>query len=243
MRKDRVRRALTDVFPPTVHVPRCQSPSASSFLSSASARAGGSTRRTMWAGATLGTSASATERGGASPSLTVHGRAGSDRRRPRSKLGRDGALGDAVGGGAGTVGAARGRLPSWARSNVRRCAGGAVSSRWRLRESSAASFLPLLLSHRLRRTNRRRSRSPACRRCTHISTAPRTSRRERPLVRCCSVRLCLTRRAVLRNRTAFKCCPLVANRMRNKGRLPKWHLAACKTLASCLAGLEPHRWP
>ena len=36
MRKDRVRRALTDVFPPTVHVPRCQAPSASSFLSSES---------------------------------------------------------------------------------------------------------------------------------------------------------------------------------------------------------------
>ena len=149
MRKDRVRRALTDVFPPTVHVPRCQSRSASSFLSSASARAGGSTRRTMWAGATLGTSASATERGGASPSLTVHGRAGSDRRRPKSKLGRDGALGDAVGGGAGAVGAARGRFPSWARSNVRRRAAGtgagALSSRWRLHESSASSVSAALV--------------------------------------------------------------------------------------------------
>ena len=162
MRNERVRRALTDVFPPTVHVPRCQSPSASSFLSSASARAGGSTRRTMCAGATLGTSASATERGGASPSLTVHGRAGSDRRRPKSKLGRDGAVGGArgddcargdtafeAGAGAGTVGAARGRLPSWARSNVRRRAAGtgagALSSRWRLRESSASSVSAALV--------------------------------------------------------------------------------------------------
>ena len=146
MRNERVRLALTEVFPPTVHVPRCQSPSARSFLSNASANAGGSTRRTMCAGATLGTSASATERGGASPSLTVHGRAGSDRRRPKSKLGRDGALGDAVGGGAGTVGAARGRLPSWARSKVGRRAGvAAVSSRWRLRESSASSVSAALV--------------------------------------------------------------------------------------------------
>ena len=62
--------------------------------------------------------------------------------------------------------------------------------------------LPLLLSHRLRRTDMRRSRSQACRRCTPTSLrAPRTSRRERPLVQ---VLLALsdsrlqTRRAVLR---------------------------------------------
>ena len=63
-------------------------------------------------------------------------------------------------------------------------------------------FLPLLLSHKLRRTNRRRYRSPACKRGTPTSIrAPRTSRQERPLVQ---VLLALsdsrlpTRRAVLR---------------------------------------------
>ena len=145
IRNERVRLAFTDVLPPTVHVPRCQSPSASNFLSSASASAGGRTRRTMCAGARLGTSASATARTDASPSLTVHGRAGSCRKRPRSKPGSDcaGARGDTVactGAGAGA-----GRFPSCARSKVRRRAVGAGAGAGdlsRLRESSAGVSSP-----------------------------------------------------------------------------------------------------
>ena len=135
----------------------------------------------------------------------------------------------------------------------RKSAGVRVSPRF-LRAGACVSpprhrFLPLLLSHRLRRTDMRRSRSQACRRCTPTSLrAPRTSRRERPLVQVCVAR---TVRLALAN--ASGSAPQTGQRLNDAHLLPidecvikavcqKWHLAACKTLASS-AGLEPHRWP
>ena len=203
----------------------------------------------MCAGATLGTSASATERGGASPSLTVHGRAGSDRRRPKSKLGRDGALGDAVGGGAGTVGAARGRLPSWARSKVGRRAGvAAVSSRWRLRESSASSASAALV---VPQTAQDRYASFSFSSVQAVHTHISTSAADQPAGAPTRPGVARTVRLALAN--ASGSAPQTGQRLNDAHLLPidecvikavcqKWHLAACKTLASS-AGLEPHRWP
>ena len=77
-------------------------------------------------------------------------------------------------------------------------------------------FLPLLLSHRLRRTDMRRSRSQACRRCTPTSLrAPRTSRRERPLVQVCVAR---TVRLALAN--ASGSAPQTGQRLNDAHLLP-----------------------